>query len=252
MNLSIYSRSLSGLKCGPLSRHRGPSYLCHLSLSNLFFINNLINLFPPKQYLELQKPLYERRNAIITGVSTATSEEIAAGEAASLKDDDTYTPLSKDAPPSSTGIPEFWLTALRNHIALSDLITERDANALKHLVDVRLEYLKEGDVNATEGKAGFKIIFEFSPNDFFENNVLEKTYLYGEEVDYSGDFVYNRAIGTKIQWKDDKDLTKEFEIKKQRNKSTCLFFFSIFARRFFLTFLFQIPTVLAWFAKLAQ
>lgn len=36
---------------------------------------------------------------------------------------------------------------------------------------------------------------------------------------YAGDFVYDRAIGTDIKWKEDKDLTKEFEIKKQRNKS---------------------------------
>jgi len=44
--------------------------------------------------------------------------------------------------------------------------------------------------------------------------------LYQEEVGYSGDFVYDRAIGTEIKWKEDKDLTKEFEIKKQRNKNT--------------------------------
>jgi len=50
--------------------------------------------------------------------------------------------------------------------------------------------------------------------------VLEKTYVYQEEVGYSGDFVYDRAIGTQIKWKEDKDLTKEFEIKKQRNKNT--------------------------------
>jgi len=173
-----------------------------------------------KKYLELQKPLYERRNAIITGTSTATSEEITAGEAASLKEDDTYTPLSKDVPPSSTGIPEFWLTALRNHVGLSDLITDRDSAALKHLVDVRLEYLKDEDAAVAQGKSGFKILFEFSPNDFFENKILEKTHLYQEEVGYSGDFVYDRTIGTKIQWKEDKDLTKEFEIKKQRNKNT--------------------------------
>jgi nucleosome assembly protein 1-like 1 len=43
--------------------------------------------------------------------------------------------------------------------------------------------------------------------------------VYREEVGYSGDFVYDRAIGTEIKWKDEKDLTKEFEIKKQRNKS---------------------------------
>ncbi|KAF8801002.1 NAP-domain-containing protein [Phlegmacium glaucopus] len=173
-----------------------------------------------KKYLELQKPLYERRNAIIIGASAASPEEIAAGEAAAIKEDESYTPLVKDVPPSSTGIPEFWFTALRNHMALSELITERDSAALKHLVDVRLEYLTEEDEVKMQGKPGFKILFEFSPNDFFENKILEKTYLYQEEVGYSGDFIYDHAIGTKIQWKEDKDLTKEFEIKKQRNKNT--------------------------------
>jgi len=173
-----------------------------------------------RKYLELQKPLYERRHAIITGTSAATSEEISAGEAVSLKDDDAYIPLSKDVPPSSTGIPEFWLTALRNHIGLSELITERDAAALKHLIDVRIEHISEEDAETKQQKLGYKILFEFSPNDFFENKILEKTYLYGQEVDYIGEFVYDHASGTTIQWKEDKDLTKEFEIKKQRNKNT--------------------------------
>ena len=57
--------------------------------------------------------------------------------------------------------------------------------------------------------------------------MLEKTYVYREEVGYSGDFVYDRAIGTEIKWKDEKDLTKEFEIKKQRNKSKGRFFGTI-------------------------
>ncbi|CAA7262400.1 unnamed protein product [Cyclocybe aegerita] len=170
-----------------------------------------------KKYLELQKPLYERRNAIINGKAAPTSDEIESGEKASIKDDEDYTPLPKDATPASEGIPEFWLTALRNHIGLSDLITDRDAAALKYLIDVRLEYLKE---DSPEGKPGFKILFVFSKNEFFENEVLEKTYLYQEEVGYSGDFVYDRALGTDIKWKEDKDLTKEFEIKKQRNKNT--------------------------------
>ena len=43
--------------------------------------------------------------------------------------------------------------------------------------------------------------------------MLDKTYLYQEEVGYAGDFVSDRAIGTDIKWKEDKDLTKEFEIK---------------------------------------
>ena len=109
------------------------------------------------------------------------------------------------------------MTALRNHVEISELITDRDAAALEHLIDINISYLP-----TSEPKPGFKISFVFTPNPFFENKVLEKTYLYQEEVGYSGDFVYDRAIGTDIKWKEDKDLTKEFEFKKQRNKSTNL------------------------------
>lgn len=150
----------------------------------------------------------------MNGSAPATAEEIAAGEAQSLIDDPDHTPLPADATSEPAGVPEFWLTALRNHIGLSEIITERDEEALKHLLDIRISYLGKEEENP-----GFKLTFVFSPNDFFENNVLEKTYLYQEELAYSGDFAYDRALGTDIRWKGDKDLTKEFEIKKQRNKS---------------------------------
>jgi len=39
------------------------------------------------------------------------------------------------------------------------------------------------------------------------------------ELGYAGDFMFDRAKGTQIVWKEDNDLTKEIEIKKQRNKS---------------------------------
>ena len=44
-----------------------------------------------------------------------------------------------------------------------------------------------------------------------------------EQVGYGGDFVYDKAIGHEIKWKEDKDLTKKVEIKKQRNKCTSSF-----------------------------
>ncbi|KAF9069978.1 nucleosome assembly protein [Rhodocollybia butyracea] len=169
-----------------------------------------------KKYLAIQKPLYERREAIINGSADATSEEIEAGEKQSLEDDPDYVALPKDVS-GPNAIPEFWLTALRNHIGLADLITERDEGALKHLIDIRLSYLDEKD---HDGKPGFKISFIFTQNEFFENDVLDKSYLYQDKVGYSGDFVYYKAIGTDIKWKEDKDLTKEYEIKKQRNKNT--------------------------------
>ena len=40
-----------------------------------------------------------------------------------------------------------------------------------------------------------------------------------DEDGYEGGWDYARAEGTKIDWKEDKDLTKEYEIRKQRNKS---------------------------------
>lgn len=162
------------------------------------------------QYLDLNKPLYERRLAIITGTAKPTQDEIQAGEEQSLKDDPSYEKLATDSAETAP-IPEFWLTALRNHVGTSEIITDRDAGALKHLTDIRVTY--------TSPKPGFKLTFIFTPNEFFENEELEKTYYYQEEVGYSGDFLYDRAIGTVVKWKEDKDLTKEFEIKKQRNKS---------------------------------
>ena len=164
------------------------------------------------QYLERAKPLYQRRFDIISGSSSATTEEIAAGEELAAKEDEDHTPLP--AGDATAPIPEFWLTALRNPIGINELITDRDAQALKHLTDVRLTYLD------SEAQPGFKLSFHFSPNEFFENDVLEKIYLYKPEIDYSGDFVYDRAQGCQIRWKEDKDLTKEFEVKKQRNKNT--------------------------------
>jgi nucleosome assembly protein 1-like 1 len=166
-----------------------------------------------KKYLNLVKPLYERRQALIVGTAAPTTEEISAGEQYSIKDDEAYTPLPKDTTPSASGIPHFWLTALRNHLGLAEIITDRDAEALKQLLDVRLVYLDAPQF-------GFKLEFVFGQNEFFENDVLTKTYLYQEEVGYGGDFVYDRAEGCEIKWKEDKDLTKEFEIKKQRNKNT--------------------------------
>ncbi|KAI5116844.1 hypothetical protein M0805_006076 [Coniferiporia weirii] len=167
-----------------------------------------------KKYLDLAKPLYERRTAIISGAAAPTAEEIEAGEAEATKDDDEYTPLPKDSN-ATAPIESFWLTALRNHLGISELINDRDADALEHLSDIQISYLLPN-----EDRPGFKLIFYFSPNDFFEDTVLEKTYLYRSEIDWSGDYIYERSIGTKIKWKEDKDLTKEVEVKKQRNKNT--------------------------------
>ncbi|QRV98922.1 Nucleosome assembly protein (NAP) [Ceratobasidium sp. AG-Ba] len=186
-----------------------------------------------KKYLALATPIYDRRRVILSGESEPTDQEVEAGEAITAKEKEEedeqekelaaavskLTTKEKSSAPAESqdddakGVPQFWLTALRNHPQLQESITERDEEALQYLSDVRLSYLPEPDL-------GFTIKFVFDENPFFENKELEKSYYYQKELSYSGEYMYQRAKGTKIQWKEDKDLTKTIEIKKQRNKNT--------------------------------
>jgi len=177
-----------------------------------------------KRFAEKYKPIYERRRQIVEGKIEPTDDEIKAGFKVDEDDESDEEEeereekqiLSKEeAAKGPKGIPQFWLTALSNHSGLSELITERDEEALKHLVDVRVEYLGAG-------KPGFKLLFEFSDSakEWFEDKIITKTYFYQEEVGSLGDFIYDRAEGTEIKWKTGKDLTVKVETKKQRNKNT--------------------------------
>jgi nucleosome assembly protein 1-like 1 len=119
-------------------------------------------------------PLYDRRVAIINGSVQPTVEELKAGAEQSLKDDEDAKTLPDpipDEPGSKGGIESFWLTALQNHGGISELITERDEGALKSLLDIRYSHLEQPEL-------GFKLLFEFAENPYFENKVLEKTYYY--------------------------------------------------------------------------
>lgn len=168
-----------------------------------------------KKYFAKYTPLYQKRAAIVTGGTEPTDGEVDAGkpdedeEEADKKDDDEQKPSDADES-AEAGIPEFWLSAMKNQISLAELITDRDEEALKHLKDIRMEYLD---------RPGFRLIFEFSDNEFFTNKTISKSYFYQEESGYGGDFIYDHAEGEKIDWKDGQDLTVKIESKKQRNKS---------------------------------
>jgi nucleosome assembly protein 1-like 1 len=98
-----------------------------------------------KKYLSLYNPLFDRRQQIIAGEAEPTEAEIKAGEEQSRKDDPEAEPLSQLAKSEDAkkdqdvkGIPDFWLTALRNHLAISEMITERDEEAIRALKDIRM------------------------------------------------------------------------------------------------------------------
>ncbi|KAL2119160.1 hypothetical protein VTJ04DRAFT_6120 [Mycothermus thermophilus] len=170
-----------------------------------------------KKYFAKFTPLYEQRAAIVNGKAEPTEEQVKAGEegeeetegAAPAKKDE--TPAPSDNASKVSGIPEFWLSAMKNQISLAEMITDRDEGALKSLVDIRMEYLD---------KPGFRLIFEFAENEYFTNKILTKTYYYQTESGYGGDFIYDHAEGDKIDWKPGQDLTVRVEQKKQRNKTT--------------------------------
>lgn len=164
-----------------------------------------------KKYFAKFTPLYERRAEIVNGKNEPSEEEIKAGEEDEEEEDKPEADETKEESTETfTGIPEFWLSAMKNQISLAEMITDRDEQALKSLVDVRMEYLD---------RPGFRLVFEFTDNEFFSNKTLTKTYFYQEESGYGGDFIYDHAEGAKIEWKEGKDLTVRVESKKQRNKS---------------------------------
>ncbi|KAI8325506.1 NAP-domain-containing protein [Martensiomyces pterosporus] len=180
-----------------------------------------------KKYNKLYAPLYERRNAIIQGEAEPTEdekeegrkisdaekqedEELSASGIKEVTDDEKEDDKEEDEE-APAGVPEFWLTALRSHPQLSELITERDEEAIKYLTDIRLAYLDE--------KPGFKLEFVFRENPYFANQVLTKTYFY-EQSEVAGDLQFGSAQGTEIEWKPEHDLSVTVETKKQRHKAT--------------------------------
>jgi nucleosome assembly protein 1-like 1 len=174
-----------------------------------------------KKYFAKFTPLYQKRSDIVNGKVEPTDEEVEQGEIDDEEDEqgaEAEKPEATEKPAETetetepvNGIPEFWLSAMKNQVSLAEMITDRDEAALKYLVDIRMEYLEE---------PGFRLIFDFAENEFFTNKTLTKTYFYQTESGYGGDFIYDHAEGDKIDWKVGKDLTVRIESKKQRNKST--------------------------------
>ena len=107
--------------------------------------------------LELKfEPLYasvfDKRRDVVSGAT----EPAAAAEAAAA------------AGGGVVGIPHFWLTVMQNCGATRAFIEPHDEPVLEHLVDVKSAYI--------EGLKGFKLTFVFSPNPFFDNAELTKTF----------------------------------------------------------------------------
>lgn len=178
------------------------------------------------KYAALYQPYYEKRNQITTGKVEPTDEECDFASDSEKDEDDISEGIKKAAinekgdevkNENVSGIPEFWLTALKNVDLLADMIQEHDEELLKHLVDIKVKHLEKNPM-------GFVLEFFFEPNDYFTNAVLTKTYEMKCDVDETDPFSYEGPdiVGCKgctIDWKKGKNVTVKTIRKKQKHKS---------------------------------
>jgi nucleosome assembly protein 1-like 1 len=181
------------------------------------------------KYQAMFKPQWDQRSKVVSGEHEPNDEECDFPSDEEEEDDEEK--LSEDlkqkakleekkkaqgdAGENVKGIPDFWFTILKNVDLLSEMIQEHDEPVLKHLTDVK--------VNLTKKPMGFTLEFHFSPNDYFTNAVLTKTYemkCVPEEDDpfsFEGPEIV-RCSGCKIDWKKGKNVTVRTVKKKQKHK----------------------------------
>jgi nucleosome assembly protein 1-like 1 len=99
------------------------------------------------KYRKRYAPLYEKRASIISGEYEPTAEECVYDEKDSIdnvNEPATVTAMDEEkvSPPPKVekGIPEFWLTALKQMPLVDEAITEFDEDALKFLTDIQVAY----------------------------------------------------------------------------------------------------------------
>lgn len=197
------------------------------------------------KYAEQFKFLYSRRNNIVDGSYEPNDEEAVwvdpleelveqLNKGGEEKAESEKTEEEKLADGVKTlsfgedtkGIPEFWLTAMKNVEILEEMIQEHDEDVLKHLTDIKLIFTgkKEGEMSAEDdSEMGFILEFLFSPNEYFTNTTLAKTYKMKAEPDKDDPFSFDgpdiyACSGCEIDWKKGKNVTQKEIKKKQKNK----------------------------------
>lgn len=186
------------------------------------------------KYEALKADLEKKRKAVILGDYEPTEEESTWTYDVEEEDDEEGEPEAKIEQVDETkkgganaesvevdmkGIPEFWLTIFKSSPPLDQTIEDHDEPILEHLRDVRCKLSPDADQMA------FTLEFEFGANDYFENDVLTKTYHLANKLDEEDPLGYEgpeivRCTGCEIKWKKDMNVTEKIVKKKQKHKGT--------------------------------
>eukprot|EP00794_Sanderia_malayensis_P018216 gene18216-20034_t len=213
------------------------------------------------EYAELFKPIFEKRKAVIAGDYEPTEEEgtwVEPGEEGEedeekeedkkeedkkeedkkeddKKEEEVKKEDDKDKEPSeqedkkeeeeTTGISEFWLTAMKNVDTIASMIEPHDEPILSHLTDIKLLFSGKApeEEESTVEDMGFALEFHFSENEYFTNSSLTKSYKIRCEPDKDDPFSFEGTeivgcTGCSIDWKKGKNVTEKIVKKKQKHK----------------------------------
>ena len=158
------------------------------------------------KYRALYAPLISQRFDIVTGAT-----DPAAGEGAGAAGG------AEGGEADIVGVPDFWVTAMKNHHLLVEEISEKDEKVLAFVQDIACTPLAgEGGAggDGPEGQEGFCLAFAFRPNPYFTNKVLTKKYIMKDEEND----ILEMAEGTEIAWKPNKNVTVKVMKKKSKGK----------------------------------
>lgn len=179
-----------------------------------------------KKYVEF----YNRRSDIVQGFYEPTEEECDfpsdeedyanelstdIEEKLKLEESKPAVPKEENTNDAIKGIPEFWLSVLKNASLVNSIIQPHDEPILSHLTDIKVYLLEE--------PMGFGLEFHFSPNEWFSNSILTKEYEIKCVPDKNNPFDFegpeiSKCKGCTIQWKEGKNVTVKLIKKKQKKK----------------------------------
>jgi len=170
-------------------------------------------------------PLYSKRATITKGEYEPTEDE-CEWPSDSEDEDDLAEEVKEKAKLDEEnkvdekdikGIPSFWLTIFKNVEMIADMVQEADEPALETLSDITVTFSEKNPM-------GFTLHFHFTPNEYFDNTILTKSYELKCEPQEDDPFSFEgpeifKCTGCTIDWKKGKNLTVKQVKKKQKHKS---------------------------------
>lgn len=111
-------------------------------------------------------------------------------------------PLYDERIKACAKIKGFWVNTMLNHPTLKDMVSQYEEECLMYLNEVDVQEMDDDTVQ------GFRYVFRFASNPFFEDVELFKEFKYNKQ---SGELAVNQ---TNIRWKKGMNLCDEEDLSK--------------------------------------